>query len=45
MSELRLAYERAYSPPKVDPLPDGASTKDRNERLKQVEMNKVAEWL
>jgi hypothetical protein len=34
MSELKLEYERMHSPPKVDPLPDSASTENRNERLK-----------
>ena len=35
LSELRLAYERAYSPPKVDPLPEEASTEQKNEKLNQ----------
>jgi hypothetical protein len=35
LSELRLAYERAYSPPTVDPLPEGASAEVKNERFKQ----------
>ena len=33
--ELRLAYERAYSPPKVDLLPEEASEEVKNERIKQ----------
>ena len=35
LSELRLAYERAYSSPTVDPLPEGASAEVKNERFKQ----------
>jgi hypothetical protein len=35
LSELRLAYERTYSPPTVDPLPEGASAEAKNERFKQ----------
>jgi hypothetical protein len=35
LSELRLVYERAYSPPTVDPLPEGASAEVKNERFKQ----------
>ena len=35
LSKLRLAYERPYSPPKVDPLPEEASTEQKNEKLKQ----------
>jgi hypothetical protein len=35
LSELRLAYERAYSPPTVDPLPEGTSAEVKNERFKQ----------
>ena len=35
LSELRLAYERAYRPPKVDPLPEEESTEQKNEKLKQ----------
>ena len=35
LSELRLAYERAYSPPTVDPLPEGTSAEVKNERFEQ----------
>ena len=35
LPELRLANERAYSPPRVDPLPEDASEEVKNERIKQ----------
>jgi hypothetical protein len=37
LSELRLAYERAYSPPTVDPLHEGASAEVNNENLSKKE--------
>ena len=35
LSALRLSYERAYSPPKVEVLPEDASTDQKIERAKQ----------
>ena len=35
LSTLRLSYERAYSPPKVEVLPEDASTDQKIEHARQ----------
>ena len=35
LSDLRLSYERAYSPPKVEPLPEDASADQKMEHARQ----------
>ena len=37
LSNLRLSYERAYSPPKVEPLPAEANANQKEEHARQEE--------